>query len=92
MVELATRSGPAKALAFAILTAARSGEVRGTTWAEVDDADTCGPSRPRMKAGKEHRVPLTPDSAGAARQAGEPMARWCFPAPSDPQAATRNDR
>jgi integrase len=40
----------AKALEFAILTAARSGEVRGATWSEVDM---------RMKAGKEHRVPLS---------------------------------
>ena len=33
------RACAAKALAFAILTAARSGEVRGMTWAEIDDAD-----------------------------------------------------
>jgi len=48
------------ALEFAILTAARSGEVRGATWAEVDMAArvwTVAPSR--MKAGKEHRVPLS---------------------------------
>ena len=39
MAELASREGiGAKALAFAILTAARSGEVRGMTWGEVDDA------------------------------------------------------
>ena len=46
MVELATRDGvAAKALAFAILTAARSGEVRGMIWAEVDDAIASGPCR-----------------------------------------------
>ena len=62
MVELAGREGiAAKALAFAILTAARSGEVRGMTWAEVDDADSVWTvPADRMKAGKEHRVPLTP--------------------------------
>jgi hypothetical protein len=43
MVEPAKRGGMgAKALAFAILTAARSNEVRGTTWGEVDDAPACG--------------------------------------------------
>ena len=40
MAELAKREGiGAKALAFAILTAARSGEVRGMTWAEVDERE-----------------------------------------------------
>ena len=38
MDELARREGvAAKALAFTILTAARSGEVRGMTWAEIDE-------------------------------------------------------
>jgi integrase len=61
MIALAKRDGSAaKALAFAILTAARSGEVRGLTWAEIDDADAVWtiPAN-RTKAGKEHRVPLT---------------------------------
>lgn len=49
----------ARAVEFACLTAGRSGEVRGATWAEVDFDDgiwTIAPSR--MKAGREHRVPL----------------------------------
>jgi len=51
----------ARALEFAILTAARSGEVRGATWSEfdLDEATWTIPSE-RMKAGKEHRVPLSP--------------------------------
>lgn len=51
----------ALALEFAILTAARSGEVIGATWAEVDlgKAIWTIPAG-RMKAGKEHRVPLSP--------------------------------
>jgi integrase len=51
----------ARALEFAILTAARSGEVRGATWAEIDlqNAVWTIPGE-RMKAGKEHRVPLSP--------------------------------
>ncbi len=51
----------ARALEFAILTGARSGEVRGATWAEVDpEAGVWTVPGERMKAGKEHRVPLSP--------------------------------
>ena len=51
----------ARALEFLILTAARSGEVRGAEWSELDleRAVWTVPAK-RMKAGKEHRVPLTP--------------------------------
>lgn len=50
----------ARALEVLILTAARSGEIRGMTWSEVDlDARTWTIPAERMKAGKEHRVPLT---------------------------------
>jgi integrase len=50
----------ASALQFAILTTARSGEVRGATWDEIDmeAAEWNIPGR-RMKAGKPHRVPLS---------------------------------
>lgn len=61
MDELRRQAGSgAKALEFAILTAARSGEVRGATWAEIDlDASLWVIPAERMKAGKEHRVPLS---------------------------------
>lgn len=50
----------ARALEFAILTAARSGEVRGATWAEIDLQDgTWTLSPERMKADRPHRVPLS---------------------------------
>jgi integrase len=51
----------ARALEFAILTAARSGEVRGATWSEINLVDKVWtvPAE-RMKAGKLHRVPLSP--------------------------------
>jgi len=50
----------ARALEFAILTAARSGEARGATWDEIDlDSATWTVPGERMKAGKEHRVPLS---------------------------------
>jgi integrase len=50
----------ARALEFAILTAARTEEVIGATWEEIDLTDEVWivPSE-RMKAGKEHRVPLS---------------------------------
>ena len=51
---------PAKKLAirFLALTATRSGEVRGMTWAEVDGATWTIPAE-RTKMGREHRVPLS---------------------------------
>ena len=50
----------ARALEFAILTAARSGEVRGMAWTEVDlAAKVWTVPAARMKAGREHRVPLS---------------------------------
>lgn len=50
----------AKALELLILTAARSGEVRGATWNEIaPDYTTWTLSADRMKAGKEHTVPLS---------------------------------
>ena len=49
----------ALALQFAILTAARSGEVRGARWSEIDlEAKLWRVPPERMKAGREHRVPL----------------------------------
>lgn len=61
MAELRRREGfSARALEFAILTAARSGEVRGARWEDVDlDARLWTVPAERMKAGKEHRVPLS---------------------------------
>ncbi len=50
----------ARALEFAILTAARSGEVRGATWGEIDSAAAVWTiPAGRMKAEKEHRIPLS---------------------------------
>jgi integrase len=50
----------ARALEFAILTAARSGEVRGATWAEIDLNGRVWTVPPeRMKVPKEHAVPLS---------------------------------
>ena len=61
MQDLATRKSiSAKALQFAILTAARSGEVREATWNEIDfKAKTWRLSAERMKADRPHTVPLS---------------------------------
>lgn len=49
-----------RALLFTILTACRSGEVRGATWREIDlDARVWTIPAERMKAHVQHRVPLT---------------------------------
>jgi integrase len=50
-----------RTLLFTILTATRSGEARGAVWGEFDlaAAEWTIPAS-RMKAGKEHRVPLAP--------------------------------
>lgn len=50
----------AKALIFTILTVARTNEVLGSTWDEIDlEARTWTVPKERMKKGKEHRVPLS---------------------------------
>lgn len=53
----------ARALEFLILTAARSGEVRGATWKEIDLKNNMWtiPAN-RMKADKEHRIPLSKEA------------------------------
>jgi integrase len=59
--DLQEREGSAsRALEFGILTAARSGEVLGAQWAEFDvDRGVWTVLANRMKAGREHRVPLS---------------------------------
>src|SRR5262252_1691001 len=61
LVSLREQEGTgARALEFAILTAARTGEVIGARWGEIDLLDkTWTLPTTRMKAGKEHRVPLS---------------------------------
>ncbi|SDR80798.1 Phage integrase family protein [Halopseudomonas sabulinigri] len=61
MTDLRTKKSiSAKALEFAILTAGRSGEVRGATWEEIDlERRVWRLSPERMKADKGHTVPLS---------------------------------
>ncbi|MEZ5653524.1 MAG: tyrosine-type recombinase/integrase [Burkholderiaceae bacterium] len=72
------------ALRFAILTAARSGEVRGAAWSEIDERERIWTVPPeRMKAGREHRVPLSEQALAVLEAAkalgGEPLV---FPSPT----------
>lgn len=84
MADLRTREGmAAKALQFAILTASRSGEVRGASWSEIDTATRLWTiPGDRMKARKPHRVPLSAAAMSLLeslpRAAGEDLI---FPAP-----------
>ena len=51
----------ARALEFVVLTACRSGEVLNARWDEIDtSANVWVIPADRMKAGQEHRVPLSP--------------------------------
>jgi len=61
MIALRGNGGvAARAIEFGILTAARSGEIRGARWDEIDmDAAVWTVPAERMKAGREHRVPLS---------------------------------
>lgn len=61
MAVLRTRMGiSARALEFSILTVARSGEIRGAVWDEIDlVAKTWIIPAERMKANKEHSIPLS---------------------------------
>jgi integrase len=62
LVALRGRAGiAARALEFLILTAARTGEVVGARWEEIDfGTATWTIPAGRMKGGREHRVPLAP--------------------------------
>jgi integrase len=62
----------ARALEFLILTAARTGEVIGARWSEMDLVDKVWTvPADRMKARREHRVPLSPRSLTILREIHE---------------------
>ena len=71
------------ALEFLVLTAARAGEVRFATWGEVDiEAATWAVPGERMKAGREHRVPLSARAVeilAEVREVGNARTDLIFP-------------
>ena len=83
----ASRAGLAAkgCLRYLVLTACRSGEARGATWAEIDlDAREWRIPASRMKAGVEHRVPLS-DAALVVLERVRPLrgpSDLVFPSPS----------
>ena len=71
----------ALALEFTILTAARTGEVIGAKWDEVDlDKAIWTIPASHMKAGKEHRVPLSARAVEILKSTQELRKEWLFPA------------
>ena len=70
MVRLRQQDGvAARALEFLILTAARTGEVLGAQWSEIDfDSKTWIVPAQRMKGHREHRVPLSPAALDLLRK------------------------
>ncbi|GGE17344.1 integrase [Primorskyibacter flagellatus] len=70
-----------RALEYAILTAARSGEVRGATWDEIDlDKGIWTIPADRMKMDREHRVPLPPVAVDLLKALPR-LSDKVFPAP-----------
>jgi integrase len=83
MKKLAKVEGQgARALEFAILTAARSGEVRGAKWSEIDmNGKMWTIPASRMKAGKEHRVPLSNAAINLLEKIAVTESELVFPSP-----------
>ncbi len=73
MVELRKQKNiGARALEFVILTAARTGEVIGGRWEELDvDGRTWTVPAPRTKTGREHRIPLSATAVAVIEQMRE---------------------
>ena len=66
----ALRASPgivARALEFTVLTACRTAEVRGALWDEIE-GDIWTIASKRMKAGKEHKVPLSDRAVAILRE------------------------
>ncbi len=81
MESLRAQEGTAaRALAFLILTATRTGEVIGAKWDEFDlDAKLWTIPAERMKAGKEHRVPLSPQAVAFLGKPPPSLSDYVFP-------------
>ena len=76
-----------RCLRFLVLTATRSGEARGATWDEIDlDGAMWTIPASRMKAGVEHRVPLSDQVLEVLTLAHqlEDGSGLCFPSPLRP--------
>ena len=75
------------AMRFLVLTAARSGEVRGATWSEINlEAREWRIPAERMKGHAEHRVPLSAAALAVLEQARalDDGSGLVFPSPARP--------
>ena len=81
MEELRSRDSiSARALEFAILTAARTGEVIGAKWSEIDlEEGVWTVPAERMKGGKEHQVPLSKRAAAILEDLPRERGGHVFP-------------
>jgi integrase len=81
MEELRDRDGiSARALEFAILTAARTSEVIGAKWSEIDlDAGVWTVPAERMKGAKEHQVPLSKRAIAILEDLPRERGGYLFP-------------
>ena len=91
----ASQASPASKLClrFLVLTAARSGEARGASWEEIDtDGAVWTVPGSRMKAGGEHRVPLSTQALEVFEAAHRLRdgSQLCFPVV--PEAGTYAER
>ena len=88
VVEASTAGLAAKlCFRFLILAAARSGEARGARWSEIDlEARTWTVPASRMKAGCQHRVPLSEQALDVLQQARslDDGSGLIFPSPMKP--------
>jgi integrase len=93
MAQLRQREGVgALALEFAVLTCARTAETLGATWNEIDlDEGVWIVPAHRIKAGKEHRVPLSKAALAVLHQARE-ITRKIGGAVAESKLVFPNDR
>lgn len=76
----ARKAVAAMALEFAVLTAARTGEVLGATWEEIDfEKRMWVVPADRMKAGREHRVPLSSRAIELLTETNKLESPFLFP-------------
>lgn len=83
MAELATRDATAAlALRFLILTATRTSETLNARWSEIDMAKRVWTiSASRMKARRDHRIPLSVTALEVLETVSGKHLEWVFPAP-----------
>lgn len=83
----------AMCMRLTILTACRTNESIGATWAEIDlDNRVWTIPKTRMKKGKEHRVPMSDEAVALLKELKgfELSKQWVFPSPTKPQQHLSN--